>query len=213
MKTLAPLIALSLAAGCASSPPPAPAAPAKPKPPTMRETVDGLVSMLETARTRLQSTVSKLARVVEGPSGDLPADFAAFDHELSALQVDVDWVRRAAMDLALRRDQYLELWIKKTSDVATPEIREQAERRRAALMSNFMDLKGKGDAVRQSFAPLMSRLLDSARFLGAELTRRSAGSLSEELQVIRRLEAEVLVGVEEYRKTMAGILAKIPIGD
>jgi hypothetical protein len=204
MRTFLPALGLLLAAGCAEAPRPRYADPSP------RQMAERVGQLLGATRDQVKAAVASLDEVVRSPEGRLPGSFAAFSQNVSALQVSADETRLAAMDLSVRRDEYLEQWIRNASSIQNPELREQAERRRAAMAAELTGTQGKGETLRHAFAPLMSSLQDCRIFLKDDLQVSAARGLEGEVGRIRAMEAKVLPMIEDLRSSLNVLAARFP---
>lgn len=165
---------------------------------------------VDAAQSRLMKTVGALAALVSTSSGDLAGPYDAFADGLDDLEAGVQKLRDRATSLSVRRDEYLKHWLEQTSGIQNPELKAQAERRRTELAQEFMQLGGKGAAVKRAFAPLLASLRDCQRFLEADQTPAAARSLAPELERIRQMHAEVQLLAEEYQGALKELLKKMP---
>ena len=195
-------IVLAAAVGCAGG-------AGQTKKDSVTVSADDVAAAFNGALTGLTSAVSSLSRIVESSQIDLPKTYQAYVGELKTLDGRVEELRRMAIDIAARRDVYLQHWVEKTQGISTPELKARAEKRRADLTQDFQVLAGKGQAVRRAFGPLHLLMGDIALYLEADLTTATVQGLKPELDSVRTQNIEVQKLAEDYKKSLAEIRAKL----
>lgn len=188
-------------AGCGGS--------SKKSPPTTTQdaappAVSDIIKNVEEAGVSLKRALGSLQVVVEGRS-DVAKAREAYLADLAKLDADVLVVRDRAADLKRRRDAYLQEWLNRSASLKSESVKAAAEKRRTELMKEFMTLSARGDAVRQSFAPLHGSLQDCGRYLESDSTPAGAATLAPEYENIKKMETEVHQAAAEYKAQLAKI--------
>ena len=198
---IATTLALALVvAGCSGS---------SKKPPTTTQdaappAVSDIIRNVEEAGVSLKRALGSLQIVVEG-SSDIAKGREAYLADLAKLDADVQVVRDRSADMGRRRDAYLQEWLNRSAAIKSESVKTAAEKRRTELMTEFMTLTAKSNAVRKSFAPLHSALQDCGRFLESDSTPAGAATLATEYENIKKLETEVHQAAGEYKTQLSKI--------
>ena len=150
------------------------------------------------AQKEMLATVNALAPVTTADSATLRPAYDKFVEHMDAMDEYVATARGQAAGMVAHRDAFIKYSQEKSQAITSPELKAQAEKRRAEFLENIMALNGKGQEVRKAFAPLQASLQDCRAVLEADMTPAAAASLKGELENIKKLNAAIDGPVREF---------------
>jgi predicted nucleic acid-binding Zn-ribbon protein len=190
-RSLVPVIALGLLAGCGSSdtrqvnapPPPqesgreAMAAPAASK--LGAPSVADFKSNLIACKSQIDSTLAALADVTNPNTTDLRGAFDKYADQLARTEAQAQDVKTEATAMRTARQTYFARWEAKASEIDNPNIRASAEARRQRLRDAHERIITESEQLRDSYQPFMKDLQDIRKFLSADLSKQSVTMLGD----------------------------------
>jgi hypothetical protein len=178
--------------------------------------VDGVVGDIQEVKTSVESahkemmaTIKALEPVTTADSATLRPAFDKFSEHLESLDSHVASARGHAAGIAAQRDAYIKYSQEKSAAITNPEMKAQAEKRRAEFAESIMALNGKGQEVRKAFAPMQASLQDCRAVLEADMTPAAAASLKSELENLRKMNAALDGPVREFTAALDEASARL----
>ena len=136
------------------------------------KTVDSLAefrSQLVSAGTQLDRTMTSLDGVISA-SGDRKKAFERYMKDVAALKKQGEEAKSRADDLRSRSREYVAKWQKEVSSVSNPELKAQAEARRAKVQDRIDEVEADAAAAKNAYVPLMKNLTDIQTVLANDLS-------------------------------------------
>lgn len=136
------------------------------------KTVDSLSefrSQVIAAGAQLDRTMSSLDGVINA-SSDRKKAFERYMKEVAALKKQGDEAKSRADDLRARSREYVAKWQKEVSSVSNPELKAQAEARRARVQDRMDEIEADAAAAKDAYVPLMKNLTDIQTVLANDLS-------------------------------------------
>lgn len=121
------------------------------------------------AGVQLDKTMAALDGVISG-TGDRKAAFAAYTREVANLRKQGDEAKSRSESLQSRAKEYVTKWQQDVADVANPDLKAQADARRAAIQERIDEVQAMARAAGDAYRPLMQELTDIQTVLANDLT-------------------------------------------
>lgn len=136
------------------------------------KTVDSLSefrSQVVAAGAQLDRTMASLDGVI-GASGDRKKAFERYMKDVAALKKQGEEAKSRADDLRNRSREYVAKWQQEVSSVSNPELKAQAEARRAMVQDRIDEIEADAAAAKNAYVPLMKNLTDIQTVLSNDLS-------------------------------------------
>src|SRR5262245_16474202 len=88
------------------------------------------------AKKQLEATTAALQTLTSQAGGNRRPNFEAYMRELARLEVQANRAKSRADDLYARADAYIAKWAEEATKVQNPDLKKQAEERRAKVKQN-----------------------------------------------------------------------------
>lgn len=122
------------------------------------------------AKKQLDATTSALDKLVGQATGNRRPAFENYMKERARLQVQAEKARARADDLYARADAYITKWAEDASKVQNPELKKEAEARRAKVKEGIAGIQAAARSTRDAYRPLLQDLTDIQTALSNDLT-------------------------------------------
>jgi hypothetical protein len=192
-----PFLALAgvvlLATACATTEPPPPATELPP------QAVTGLLDIrnrLIDNKAQLQKTTSAARDMVDHPRQDVQGQISTFSSALAKLNTDTLQTREAGAAVRGRAEDYFADWEKQLRTLSG-QLGAAGQQRRQESLASFGRLQEQVTALRTQFAPFMSDMQATERFLQADPTASGVKAATPTLRSALAREPEVLKKVDE----------------
>ena len=165
------------------------------------DTVAGLRAEVVAAGTQLDRSMSSLNAVIAG-SGDRRTAFKNYSSELAKLQSQADKAKSRADDLRARANEYIAKWEAEAATVSNPDLKAQAEARRATVRDRIDEIQVAADRGNAAYEPLMRELRDIETVLSNDLT--DAG-----VQGVAPVAQQAITDAATLRDRINGLVAEL----
>jgi hypothetical protein len=158
------------------------------EPTTVVKLPPGIVSLQEEigkGKTQLQTTIASLEAVVASAGSDAKSKSSEFAKNMAALDAQAAAIKAKADDMRARGTAYFKAWEDQLATVATPSIKEAAEKRRDQLTKNYEGVTVAFEAARDASKPLISDLKDVQKMLDTDLSADSVKALADPVARIK----------------------------
>ena len=187
---------LLVAAGCSSSGEKAVSRSEK--------TVDSIAdfrSQVADASSQLDKTMASLDGVMNA-SGDRKKAFETYMKEVANLKSEGDDAKRRSDDLRDRSKEYVAKWQSDVANVSNPELKAQADARRAQIQDRIDEVQTNARAAGDAYRPLMKELTDIQTVLANDLTAAN-------VQGVTPVAAQAREHAAALRKSLDGFVAEL----
>lgn len=187
-------------AGCSTTPADRAGAAAS----SMRETQ----AEIDKVSTCLDAALAALDDIATNPKADLKPQYEIYSKAVDDLDAQAALVGKRAQDMRSKGDAYFAGWEKDTMDVSNPEIKEQAEARRAKLKDEYAKVTTAFEETKAALDPLLTSLKDVKSILKLDLTDAGLEMAADEVRTAKKaavtVEAKIAAASAEL-----GVLADI----
>jgi hypothetical protein len=163
------------------------------------QAVSGLVelrSALIDAKGQVQKTTSAARDMVDRPRQDVGAQINAFSGALAKLNGDALQTRQLAAGAQARTEDYFTQWDAQLKTLSG-QLAEAGQQRRQESAASFAKLQERVGALRTQFAPFMTDLQATDRFLKADPTASGVKAATPTLRKALNQEAGILKSADE----------------
>jgi hypothetical protein len=163
------------------------------------QAVSGLVELrnaLIDAKGQVQKTTSAARDMVDQPRQDVGAQINAFSGALAKLNSDALQTRQLAAGAQARAEDYFTQWDAQLKTLSG-QLAEAGQQRRQESAASFAKLQERVGALRTQFAPFMTDLQATDRFLKADPTMSGVKAATPTLRKALNQEAGILKSADE----------------
>jgi chromosome segregation ATPase len=142
--------------------------------------VDSLVSVrdeVEMGKHQIDVIAASLDGVVSGAGGDLRPSFDKYSKDLAKLESIAESARARAKALKDDSEAYFTAWQNELEAVHDPELRSQADERRAKAREQFSKIQDLAAKTRDAYEPYVKSLRDIKVVLGNDLNATGVESV------------------------------------
>jgi uncharacterized protein YoxC len=129
-------------------------------------------------KAQIGVTIGALEAVVAAAGPGAKPKFDEFVKAMAALEAQSTAIKAKADDMRARGAAYFKAWEDQLATVATPSIKEAAEKRRDQLTKHYEGVTAAAEAAREAYKPLLSDLRDVQKMLTTDLTADSVKALA-----------------------------------
>lgn len=153
------------------------------------------------AGTQLDKTMASLDGVMNA-SGDRKKAFETYMKDVEKLRKQGEDAKARSDDLNSRAKEYVAKWQKDVSNVSNPELKAQADARRAQIQDRIGAVQSNARAAGDAYRPLMKELTDIQTVLANDLTAAN-------VQGVAPVAAQARQHAAELRKSLDGFVAEL----
>ena len=166
----------------------------------------------ESVNVRIDTIVSSLQTIQTTQADGLKKAFKKFNSEVKKLDSDANRIISRSSDLRARSRTYIETWEKQLADVRNPELREQAEQRRAAASAKMESIKDELSRLRKEYDQYYTGLSELKVTLENDLNPAGIASIKSVIDASRAdavpLQNDIntiIAGLDEIIARLSGL--------
>ncbi|MGH7151214.1 MAG: DUF2959 family protein [Planctomycetota bacterium] len=169
--------------------------------------MDELEAYVGKARRSLADTLAALDEVQNTSGTDPGPAFSRFSNGVENVRSTADAIPRRAFAMKDQAAKHDEAWLRETSAIQDPSLRQKAEERRASTMQRFEAMGAKALAVKTAYEPLIQRLRDMQVFLSNDLNPTGIAAIRVQVAGVKD-EAD---GVDKALDALAKEIAEVRV--
>lgn len=175
------------------------------------KTVDSLVDFRKqvvAAGTQLDRTMDSLDGVVNA-SSDRKKAFERYMKEVASLKKQGEEAKSRSEDLRNRSKEYVAKWQKEVSSVSNPELKAQAEARRARIQDRISAIQADATAAKDAYVPLMKNLTDIQTVLANDLSATGVQGVAPVAAAARQDGAALKKSLDAFVAELDSLIGEI----
>lgn len=167
----APLLATTLAVGCATT-----AVEKQEK--SVASVADTRKEMVD-VRGQIDRTLASLNALVNASPNDLRKAYQRYAKDVEAMRNDAAAMDKHARAMEQRTGEYLAGWQQAQSEIQNPELRDTSGQRREIIAYSFQRIQGAFREARRDVTPFLTRLEDIRRAAANDLTAVGISTIAQ----------------------------------
>mgnify|MGYP005847888765 CR=1 FL=1 len=177
------------------------------------DTTKRVADRIEDVRKSLLAGQGKLAEVMASldtlasGTGNQRDAYVAYTKQVHDLEGLAKKVSSRNADLKARREQYVQQWQMDAQAVQNEQVKEQMQKRVAAVQSRFDEMRAAAEAVAEAYKPLIADLKDIELALKNDLTPAGVAALKPAMDKAKEegadLDKALTALVKEFEKVEA----------
>lgn len=189
------LILASALAGCASS--------SQDRPKAAVNSLKQTQGQIADVGKHIDTAMAALNSMQAGP--DLEKKFGKFSSEVDAIDDDAKSVKKSAADMHARSKVYIAKWQSEMDTTTSPELKQAAAARRAAIQSRYGEITKAIDDSRDAYQTFYAGLASLRTYLANDLT---AAGLQGAAPAIKKVNDDAAV-MRQRIATARGLLSEV----
>lgn len=175
---------------------------------TAADKLSSLAEHLERARGQVASTMTALNAMTK-PDADLKKTYGDFKKEVASLQKLADDARARAEKMKAAVETHNTLWEQELQTMTNEDLKAQSAERRAAVMTQFGEIRTAFTQVSESFKPFNANLLDLVTYLGTDLSPSGISAASQTINSLKvqgvNVQRDITTATEKIRALRASM--------
>jgi hypothetical protein len=189
------------AAGCESD-------PARQKANKAVATLTDTKAEIAAGRGEVERAVTNLGKLEAKPAKLTPA-FNDFKASVAAVKRRSDIINSRVQDMRLRAAEYSNAWQNDAQQISSPELRDVAQARNERVTAQYEKVTASAQAVRDAYAPFITQLGDTERYLANDLTYNGIDAAAPMFDTVRSTADELLRRIDALSRDLDATSARL----